>query len=123
MIANTAKGEQAVAIEGRGDFRLAYSFPAMVLYREAKGQTFFEFGVRMAEEGLLEEEVPWLFWLGLQHFHPDIDEAMGAQLAYEYGVQETILAVVSAINGAFPPKKDGAPGKAPPRKPQVKPGT
>ncbi len=120
------KGETSIEIAGR-TFRLAYSFPAMAVYQQERGETFFEFGARISETGIPLDDVPWLFWLALLEHHGDEFKGPDGQVearryAQAFGVPETVTAVGAAMSGAFPspkaeggkrPQAQGAPTKSP----------
>lgn len=123
MLANPALGEVAVKV-GRQTFRFVYSFASNAAFRAERGESFFTYVTRGAVEGIDESDVPYLFWLGLQEFHPEVEQDAAYDLARQIGIVETVSLVGGAMAGAYPARKAEGDGDArSPRKSPRSPGT
>jgi len=119
-MANPHRGEARFETGGK-TYTLRFDINTICALEESLDLGITEIGMRLADPkavrvGLLRA----VLHAGLQRHHTDIDIAAAGDLMAEAGVEETMKAVQTAFERAFPPAGDGE--ARPPKGSKATPG-
>ena len=109
-MANPHKGEVAL-----GDYTLVMSINAVCELEDALGKSIDEIGAEMSGGSMRMGTLRAVVWAALQEHHPGTTMQDAGRIIGEVGMDEVGPKIGEAFQAAFP-QKEGAKGKADPRK-------